>query len=248
MNYLLVDSGNHSIKWAFYTSSGLTEHGRIDSWDSDSLHAAWMAIHRPDRVVVSNVAGDEGVRAIQEFTTGKWSIEPEYIESVDACCGVKNGYAEPAQLGVDRWLAMIAAIHQASGAVIVVDCGTAVTIDLVDDSGQFRGGVIMAGLGLSRSALSVGTAALASYEPDLITPAATSTADAVVSGTLVGLAGAIERVIQEQSAMLDTEPTIFLTGGDAEQLLLLLNCMVEMQPDLVLHGLKVWIDQGKDNP
>ena len=105
----------------------------------------------------------------------------------------------------------------------------------------------MAGLGLSRSALSVGTAALASYEPDLITPAATSTADAVVSGTLVGLAGAIERVIQEQSDMLDTEPTIFLTGGDAEQLLLLLNCMVEMQPDLVLHGLKVWIDQGKEN-
>lgn len=244
MTTLLVDSGNRSIKWAVLDQQGLSEHGRLERAGQLSLAEAWRQLTRPDRIVVSNVAGESDSETISTIASDVWQRQPEFVISTDACCGVTNDYQDPAQLGVDRWLAMIAAYDLASRAVIVVDCGTAVTIDLVDASGTFRGGVIMAGLGLSRMALRSGTAALTTYQPDRVTPIATTTGDAVISGTLIGLAGAIERIIAEQSGLLGTTPLIYLSGGDAEQLLLSLNVNVEMRPDLVLHGLRVWVESA----
>ena len=242
MKTLLVDSGNRSIKWAMLEDGELTEHGRVDRAAGQSLRDAWMTVSKPQGVLVGNVAGDHGEQALREITQEYWQLDPDFISSTAACCGLTNSYANPVQLGVDRWLAMIAAKSLAHGPAIVVDCGTAVTIDIVDEEGIFRGGVIMAGLGLSRAALRAGTAELEEYDANQITAIASSTATAVTSGTLIGLAGAIERVVQEQSAMLETAPTVYLSGGDAEKLLLLLNFNVEMRPDLVLHGLRVYVE------
>ena len=242
MKTLLVDSGNRSIKWAMLADGELSEHGRVDRAAGQSLQEAWAAVSQPQRVVAGNVAGEYGERAVREIAREYWQLDPVFISSTRACCGLTNCYSDAMQLGVDRWLAMIAAKHLVRGPVIVVDCGTAVTIDLVDEVGLFRGGVIMAGLGLSRAALRSGTAVLEEYDADQITATASSTATAVISGTLIGLAGAIERVVQDQSTMLEVTPTVFLSGGDAEKLLLLLNFNVEMRPDLVLQGLRVCVE------
>lgn len=242
MSTLLVDSGNRSIKWATLDKGELVDHGRVYRSSGQSLREAWKTIRRPRRVMVGNVAGEYGEQTIRDVAQDIWQLPVEFVHSSESCCGVTNGYADPAQLGVDRWLAMIAARNLAQGPVVVIDCGTAVTIDLVDETGVFRGGVIMAGLGLSRAALRAGTAALEEYDQCQITVTASSTADAVSSGTLIGLAGAIERVLQEQSEMLEMSPTVLLSGGDAEKLLMLFNIEVEMIPGLVLQGLKVYVE------
>lgn len=239
MTILLVDSGNRSIKWSILEHGELIEHGRVERAAGQSLGTAWSTIRRPGRVVVGNVAGQHGEQSIAAITQDLWQLKPEFVHSTQSCCGVTNCYADPAQLGVDRWLAMVAARRIAEGPVIVIDCGTAVTIDLVDEKGAFRGGVIMAGLGLSRTALRAGTAALDVYDKHHISAAASSTADAVTSGTLVGLAGAVERVVHEQSEIVGASPTVVLSGGDAERLLMLLDISVEMHPDLVLQGLQI---------
>jgi len=245
MNTLLVDSGNRSIKWALLEDGELFEHGRVDRAAGQSLRDAWADITRPQRVVIGNVAGQHGEQTARAITREFWQLSAEFVHSTASCCGITNCYADPEQLGVDRWLAMIAAKHLTKGPAIVVDCGTAVTIDLVDEEGRFRGGVIMAGLGLSRAALRAGTAALDQYDLAQTTVAATSTADAVVSGTLIGLAGAIDRIVQEQSILIETVPTVFLSGGDAGKLLLQFNFNIEMLPDLVLQGLRIYSESDE---
>ena len=245
MMTLLVDSGNRSIKWAVLEKGDLVEHGRVDRSSGESLSDVWKHLRQPQRVLVSNVAGQPGEEMVREISIKLWQLPVEIVSSTDECCGVTNCYVDPAKLGVDRWLAMIAAWHMTEGPVIVIDCGTAVTIDLVDENGAFRGGIIMAGLGLSRVALRAGTASLDKYDQSHLSVAAKSTAEAVTSGTLIGLAGAIERVVKDQSEMLEMKPSVLLCGGDAENLMMLLNINVEIQPDMVLQGLRVCCEAGE---
>lgn len=240
MTVLVVDSGNSSVKWALLEHGRLIEHARSDSLTSQSLRLAWEKIRRPARVVVGNVAGQGREQCIDETVEHLWQQPAEFVHSTRSCCGVTNCYDDPARLGVDRWLAMLAARHLVEGPVIVIDCGTAITIDLVDEAGLFRGGVIMAGLGVSRAALRGETAQLDVYDQNHITAAATSTADAVSSGTALGLAGAIERIVDEQSEMLCETPSIMLCGGDAESLSPLLRFSFEIHHDLVLQGLQIY--------
>ena len=247
MTILVVDSGNHSIKWAMLTHDELIEHGRVVRAAGQYLASAWSKIRRPTRVVVGNVAGQHGEQTIAAIAQKLWQLPAEFVHSSRSCCGVTNCYADPAKLGIDRLLAMGAAKRIAEGPVVVIDCGTAVTIDLVDENGVFRGGVIMAGLGLSRAALQTGTTALNVYDEQQVSALASSTADAVTSGTLMGLVGAIERVVREQSEIMDADPAVLLSGGDAERLLTLLDISVEMHPDLVLQGLRIYCKEGKRN-
>ena len=245
MMTLLVDSGNRSINWAVLEKGDLVEHGRVDRSSGESLSDVWKQLRQPQRVLVSNVAGQPGEEMVREISIKLWQLPVEIVSSTDECCGVTNCYVDPAKLGVDRWLAMIAAWHMTEGPVIVIDCGTAVTIDLVDENGAFRGGIIMAGLGLSRVALRACTASLDKYDQSHISVAAKSTAEAVTSGTFIGLAGAIERVVKDQSEMLEMKPRVLLCGGDAHNLLKLHNINVEIQPDMVLQGLRVCCEAGE---
>lgn len=244
MTTLLVDCGNRSIKWAVLEKNDLVHHGRIDRSSGQSLRDAWKLLPQPRRVLLSNVAGLREINIIREISNEIWQLPVEVVSSTNACCGVTNCYEDPEKLGVDRWLAVIAAWHITDGPVIVIDCGTAVTIDLVDENGAFRGGVIMAGLGLSRAALRAGTASLDKYDLSHLTVAASSTGDAVTSGTLIGLAGAIERIVKDQSEMLEMKPRVLLCGGDAESLLMLLNINAEILPDIVLQGLRIYSEGG----
>jgi len=245
MSALLVDSGNSSIKWAILREGRLADHARVARDGLQSLRENWWSMDKPGRIMVANVAGLEREREIRDIARKLWGLEAGFVRSVRTCCGLTNGYDDPASLGVDRWLAMIAAFHLANGPLIVIDCGTAVTIDLVDGTGVHRGGVIMAGLGLSRRALSEGTDALAVHDSAVVCAASTGTRAGIVSGTLMGLAGAIERIVREQEALLDANPAVYMCGGDARRLLPFINCRVEVIPDLVLIGLQTCLQATK---
>ena len=116
-----------------------------------------------------------------------WRVTPIWLTASAAACGVVNGYATPEQLGADRWAALVAARLRAHttdlfpAPVVVVNAGTAVTIDTLDADGRFRGGVILPGLRLMLRALADHTSCLKSapgtYQDDPV-----NTADALYSG------------------------------------------------------------------
>jgi len=150
---------------------------------------------------------------------------------------VRNRYRQPEQLGVDRWVALIGARGLTSSAACVVDCGTAVTVDALSAEGEFLGGAVFPGLRLLRDSLVRGTAGIPANEGDATDCLARSTADGVAAGTLFGLAGAVERLIDEYRRTLGATMRVFLTGGDAPALAARLRAAHTPVPDLVLKGL-----------
>lgn len=239
---LLIDSGNSLIKWALEKDGIFITEGECLTSRASSLHGLWENYAKPDRVIVANVAGKMVAAEIRKAASELWQLDAEFIASTRNCCGLTNGYHNPAQLGVDRWMAMVAAFQMIDGPVIVVDCGTAVTIDLVKQGGLFAGGVIMPGLMTAFRSLEIGTDAIEeinSFNSDM-SSVAQSTKDAVIAGVLLCLAGGIERVVKEQTLLSEQRPTVLLTGGDGEKLVPYLTISTQLEPALVLQGLQVF--------
>ncbi len=149
-------------------------------------------------------------------------------------------YDDPVRLGVDR-LAAASAAHRAAPvgqAVVVVDAGTALTVDAIDAAGSFRGGVIAPGLRLGLKALSAGTNCLPQVELAATTPLlGKNTADGLRSGALHGAAALVEGLCTRMAAALDTPVAVFLTGGDSPLLHPHIAAFHTCDPDLVLRGL-----------
>jgi len=238
---LLVDCGNSFVKWAQDSDEELILKNQCHSSSAASLPELWKNYDTPARVLVANVAGDRVENKIKKAVNLLWNINVEFVKSSKCCCNLTSSYHIPGQLGVDRWMAMLSAFKTTPGSVIVVDCGTAVTIDLVNDEGVFIGGAIMPGLNMAFQSLRAGTDAVEHINSanNDTRPVAQSTEDGVATGVLYGLCGGIEKVVREQALLVGDTPTVFLTGGDAEALLPYLTMPVVLQSDLVLQGLQI---------
>ncbi len=235
---LYIDIGNSRLKWAQGEPSGWTvQSAPLAGHDpGDLFEILWSTQAPPARLLVSSVARSEWSETLRRWARNRWSCQAEFIQATASAGGVRNCYREPGRLGVDRWAALVGARRLVEGAAIVVDCGTAVTVDALSAGGEFLGGVIMAGLAMQREGLARGTAGIGAPEDRPAGCLARDTVSAVAAGTLYGLAGAIDRVIAEQQRALAVSPAILLTGGDAERLLPLLSVTARHVPDLVLRG------------
>lgn len=235
---LYLDIGNSRLKWAQGEPSGWTvQSASLADYDpGDLFEILWSTQVAPSRLLVSSVARTEWSETLRRWARNRWSCEVEFVQSSAAAVGVRNRYRDPSLLGVDRWAALIGARRLVSGSAIVIDAGTAVTIDALNAEGEFLGGVILAGLELQRESLLRGTAGISATDDRHADCLARDTASAVAAGTRYGIAGGIERVISEQTRALGATPTILLTGGDAEGLMPLLPAGVRHVPDLVLRG------------
>ena len=152
--------------------------------------------------------------------------------------GLCIDYDDPAQLGVDRLAAATAAHRAAPAAAVVVDAGTALTVDAIDAEGTFRGGAIAPGLGLGLNALSAGTSLLPQVEFAAATPLlGRNTAAGLRSGALHGSAALVEGLCTRMAAALDSRVAVFLTGGDGPLLQPHIAAVHTCDPDLVLRGL-----------
>jgi type III pantothenate kinase len=185
-------------------------------------------------VVISNVAGEE-TRC--ELTASLPTAPPQrWIASVREQCGVRNSYADPAQLGCDRWAALIGARRFCAGTALVVNAGTALTVDALTADGVFLGGIIVPGAQLMHQSLAVNTAGLKpgpggfSMFPD-------NTDDAIVSGAIDALCGAIERMARFLEECSHAAATCVLSGGGAALIAEHLNLKVKVVDNLVLEGL-----------
>src|SRR5450759_5589525 len=140
---LAIDAGNTRIKWGLWDAGRWLSAGVADTEDCARLFSKLG--HVPQHIIISNVAG----REVEAHLLAQLSVAGRrihVISSLSEQCGVKNSYRNPAQLGTDRWAALIAARRHGFGAKLVVVAGTAMTIDALTAEGVFLGGVIVPGL------------------------------------------------------------------------------------------------------
>ncbi len=242
MNVLAIDAGNSRIKWGFADDSGWLRHAWLATADAGAIGAAIQDLPAPGRIVISNVAGN-GVRDALTAALAPVGVPPLWVQGREQQCGVKSGYADPAQLGSDRWAGLIAAWKQQGCACLVVNAGTTMTVDALSHDGVFLGGVIVPGLELMRNALAHGTAQLKlapgefCYFPD-------NTADAIMSGAINALAGAVERMRTFMMQAGQGAPQVLLSGGVAQRLQPRLNVHSTLVDNLVLDGLLEIVREG----
>lgn len=239
---LVVDAGNSRVKWGLHDGQVWVRQDVVDNSDIARLAHDWEELAPPQNIVICNVAGPE-IKIALAALLQRWQAAPRWVGAQARQCGVTNGYAAPAQLGPDRWAALIGAHHLVNGACLVVNAGTAVTVDALTKEGVFLGGLILPGLDLMQAALARGTASVRA-EKGRLEKFPANTADAVYSGALQAVAGAVERMVRELNQAGNEECALVLSGGSAGELLPLLNRRVTLADNLVLEGLVMIAREG----
>jgi len=245
---LLVDMGNTRLKWVLVHEGAILEStlGRGDvALFFDALDDLTC---KPARLLLSSVARDEATEAFIAHCEAQLKIKVTRLTSEKECAGIANGYANPAALGVDRWLAIIGAARCHGMPVVVMDLGTATTLDAVDGQGRHLGGLILPGPALMLESLAGATAMKV---PDRFKSSAElpgqagltgvaparSTSSAIQEGVFAAQIGALNQFIRNVSMELGTEPKLVLTGGAAEGILGRLGKTPVFDPWLVFKGM-----------
>lgn len=243
---LAIDCGNSRLKWARFEQGRILGRGAAVLGDGELAFAALGAAVVPGvgRILIANVADDVVGERIAATVGAQAGAVPEFIAVQAHAHGIDCGYREPARLGVDRWLAMIAAKQATDGPFVVVSAGTAVTFDAVDAAGRHLGGLIFPGDQLIRDALAtrtgrIGKIAAAGVAVKGLALLGRSTEEAVGHGAWLALAAAIDRACAAVTQSLSQAPDLLLTGGDAGALAPWLETGARVRADLVLEGLSV---------
>lgn len=242
---LLLDAGNSRLKWAMLRN-GRFECGGSFEYAANTIgelaSAAWGELEPPATVQVANVAGEPFRRALNSWIKRRWKLIPEYHQASAEAFDIRNAYREPERLGIDRWLALLGARElYTTGPLCIIDCGTALTIDVLSADNRHLGGLIIPGMRLMQDALT-GRAEgirqqIADASHEQVTLLGTDTGSAVAGGTLYAEVAVIDRVLTDLRAELGGQLRCVLTGGDAARLQPLLAQPTEQEPDLVLRGL-----------
>jgi len=234
---LQIDLGNSALKWRMVKAKVVLDRGT----QTPAGDAAWnlQAIRlAPSDVLVASVASEESERQLSAEIRQRWGVEPWFARSERETLGLRNSYADPGRMGVDRWLAMLAAWHCRHERVCVVDAGSALTIDIVAASGRHEGGYILPGADLMQHALTSRTQRVRFN--DVIVPTLTpglSTAEAVSHGAALAHCGAIQLALRMAAADGAGRPRLVVSGGGGSAIVALLEEAAEHRPDLVFEGL-----------
>tara|TARA_B110000003_G_scaffold188946_1_gene187777 strand:+ start:1820 stop:2545 length:726 start_codon:yes stop_codon:yes gene_type:complete len=229
-----IDVGNSFVKWRLSDVLGVDQRGS-QSTSSVAKEGLDLNIIGPlTQARLSSVANRSVTEVLYQQIKGAFGVELQKAVVSKVAGGVRCGYPDCTSLGVDRWLAMVGAYSKRSRPLIVVDLGSAITLDVVDKYGQHLGGYILPGLSLMRESLHRGTVQVRAGDQidQIITPAITTSA-AVNRGSLLVAVATIEKLAGMHQANL------ILTGGDAELVTSMLNNQAEYVPELVLDGLSV---------
>jgi type III pantothenate kinase len=231
----IIDLGHSRVKWAracdgemqadSIGSAGLDQLDRFEQALAIAGGRAWLS-------------GQSNVDSVNQITqcVSRLGLSLQAVRTGSLPLPVQPAYAA---LGCDRWLALQWPWLASRRAFCVVDCGTAVTVDVVDAHGVHRGGWIMAGLATLRQAIRArarGLPELSQVDTSISGPA-TDTISAMAGGTLLQVAAAIDRAVDIATRTLDQQPALWLTGGDAPTLLPHLQRQFSHDPQLVLRGL-----------
>lgn len=247
MKILEIDAGNTRIKWRLLEYS----NQQVEKIKFDSVLVPGLVGKMPDslsqqlhelkeegieKIRASNVRGDDFAKLLSLFCESNFSVNVNYALVSAEFAGIKNAYQDFETFGVDRWLAMLAAFRSAKSAVCVVDCGSAITVDLIHADGQHEGGFIVPGLQLMQRSLGEHTANLNYYpQSNINIESGTNTAVAINHGVLLMALGMLEKVNLNWGA----DRSWYLTGGDAAILSSFIKWQHEINSDLVMDGLEI---------
>jgi type III pantothenate kinase len=245
MTFLALDIGNTRLKWAMYKAplpgSVPLAHGAEFLENIDKLaEGRWSSLPAPKSMLGCAVAGDALKRRVEEQME-LWDVSAHWVVPREFEAGLTNGYDFPARLGADRWVAMIGAYHHMLSqgrpqAMVVVMVGTAVTVDAVDATGRFLGGLILPGHGIMLRALESGTAGL-HVPTGEVREFPTNTSDALTSGGTYAIAGAVELMVQHVRAQCAVEPKCIMTGGAGWKMAPSMSVPFELVDNLIFDGL-----------
>jgi type III pantothenate kinase len=230
---IAIDAGNTRIKWGVFDGVKWISLGVLST--SNALQLADVSVAWPEKapVVACNVAGFAVETAIEASLSSRAPIL--WLRSSEFACGVRNSYESPLALGADRWAALIGARKLTRASCLVVCAGTATTIDWLDASGVFRGGLILPGLDLMYASLADNTVQLPLVSECLLRREPRNTQDAIASGCLQAQIGAIEKMFARMRS--DPAAACLITGGAAKCLAPHLEIPSRVEENMILDGL-----------
>ncbi|MGB5722582.1 MAG: type III pantothenate kinase [Woeseiaceae bacterium] len=253
MTALLLDVGNSRIKWGLRDDGSIRRTGHIsrERIREDGLQILSRKLpKRVSEILVSNVAGPSFATRLSGFLGMHCECDVHFARTQKAGWGLRNSYSQPRRMGVDRWVAMVGAWAEFQSACLVVDAGTALTLDAIDENGMHLGGQIIPGSRTMASALSSATSDIPVVRPLSAGSEAgmqmfgTSTTAAVREGAQNAIVGAIDRASRTLQAS-GFKATTVLTGGDASRILGSLATPPVHRPHLVLQGLAHMLDSAQ---
>ncbi len=234
---LELDVGNTAIKWRRLRGAEIIAYGRL----AGGVDCLGQLLNAGDSLVrVASVAYAEREDQLRAILASS-GIPYEFAVSQASCAGVVNSYQDVARMGVDRWLAMVAAYRMCRSACVVIDAGTALTIDIIGGDGRHRGGYILPGASLMLKVLAEGTGKVRfGDEVGQSMAPGSNTGSCVHNGKWLGLVGAVIVAFREAEIVVGSRYQVFITGGDGLTLKKLAGEMAEAwqyNEDLVLDGL-----------
>jgi type III pantothenate kinase len=232
---IAIDAGNTRIKWGIHDGRGWMTQGAMPTTEAETMARVLEAGKSVSSAIASNVAGAKLEAQLQEICAAA-KIALRMARSEAQQLGVTNGYRDARQLGSDRWAALVAAHATQKGHKLVVNAGTALTIDAVTADGHFLGGLIVPGPALMRRSLDRATAGLRHTEGDFSDFPA-STPEAITSGSVQACVGAIERMRGVMAGRGLSTVRVLLSGGAADELASHLPLPHAIHENLVLDGL-----------
>lgn len=231
---LVLDLGNSRVKWGRWADGRWHAKGRLPLERLERLSEV-LAEHPPERIGISCVAAERYRRRL-EALLADWPGAPFWLHAEARWGGLDNRYANPQQLGVDRYAMLLACLHLGLAPCVVVGVGTAVTVDALQAPGAFLGGMILPGVQLMRASLQTGTAGVGEVHGQ-VREFPGSTADAVETGIWSALAGAVEAMRARLSALSGVPVGVVLSGGDGNALAKHVAEPSRVIDDLVLEGI-----------
>lgn len=250
MKYLF-DIGNSRVKWARVNDAGVQSRGVFAAAD---LHDFFDKSHpKIDAVSIAEVSGGDVAQKICEWSESELNAQPVLARVQREFAGVEVAYPRLNKLGVDRWLAMLGAWSRVKSACIVIDGGSALTVDYINDEGKHLGGFIVPGVDMMRQALFDRTHAVKIPEMTLRPDwqLGSDTMPCVENGISAMLLGFIREVLNIERAYRSVvSPAVLVSGGDAEVIASVVQFVksenpvkvfplkhIEVCPDLVFEGL-----------
>lgn len=234
---LEIDVGNTRIKWRTLLNDEIHSRGSVANEDLDCWLHGFDREPIPNKIRLSCVANREIVERIIHQSE-QWNCSLLEAKTSATVVGVHCGYDDPSSMGIDRWLAVVAAYHRFSQCCVVVDAGSAITVDIIDDKGRHLGGYIVPGLEMMPQALFHGTSKVKvnSIGSTNLAPGR-STEQAVSRGCLLMVQSMITSVVESLQAQ-GLLVQVVVTGGDGNHLMTVLDDSVYFDAELVLDGLK----------
>lgn len=244
---LLIDVGNSRLKWAWLERGELGGTGCVahrGRYPRRTIGVDGTKRPRPSEILLASVASAALSAEIAAALEQEFGTSVRVAEAESAAAGVINGYIEPRQLGVDRWLALLAAFARYRKPVCVVDAGTALTVDGVAKDGRHLGGLIVPGPALMRQALLQATGGIG-HAAKLVSQGSAAdppfwgrdTEACIQLGSLHSMRSLVESHFQALTRSGEADGVLVVTGGHARALLAGLSVTAEHRPLLVLEGL-----------